>query len=143
MSRGLPEIQPNILLIMTDQQRSDALGCVSDWLDTPHLDAIATEGVLFSAAYTNSPVCVPARVSLATGRYPHNSGVWANRNYTLPASSRTWMAAVRSAGYRTSVFGKTHLHPHRGNKCWWYHNLRLPGHRHHHLYHYHKLQQPR
>ncbi|MBT4816488.1 MAG: sulfatase-like hydrolase/transferase, partial [Lentisphaerae bacterium] len=47
--------------------------------------------------------------------YPHNTGVWSNGNYTLPESSRTWMQAIRAAGYRTSLFGKTHLHPHGGD----------------------------
>ncbi|HEX7187546.1 MAG TPA: sulfatase-like hydrolase/transferase [Actinomycetes bacterium] len=110
-----PGEQPNILLVMTDQQRWDALGCVSDWVRTPHMDRIAAEGVLFRQAYTNSPLCIPARVSLSLGRYPHNHGVWGNRRYTLPASAPTWMRAVQEAGYATSVFGKTHLHPHKGD----------------------------
>jgi choline-sulfatase len=100
---------------MTDQQRFDALGCVGGWVRTPNIDKLATEGVRFSNAYTNSPVCVPARVSLATGRYPHNTDVWGNDAYTLPPSAHTWMRAIRDAGYTTSVFGKTHLHPHRGD----------------------------
>ena len=55
-------------------------------------------------------------MSLATGRYPHNHGVWQNRNdYTLPSNMPTWMQAVRNVGYATSVFGKTHLHPHKGD----------------------------
>ena len=100
---------------MTDQQRWDGLGAVSDWASTPHMDRIAAEGVRFPNAYTNSPVCTPARVTLATGRYPHNNGVWANGRYTLPADEPTWMRGVQDAGYSTSVFGKTHLHPHRGD----------------------------
>jgi arylsulfatase len=107
--------RPNILLLMTDQQRWDALGCTGGWVDTPNIDRLAAEGVRFANAYTNSPVCVPARVSLAIGRYPHNHGVWRNKQYTLPAKSPTWMRAVRDAGYRTSVFGKTHLHAHSGD----------------------------
>ena len=102
--------RPNILLIMTDQHRWDALSAVSDWLSTPHLDRIAAEGMRANRAYTNSPVCVPARVSLATGRYPHNTGVWENSRYDLPGDAPTWMRSVQEAGYSTSVFGKTHLH---------------------------------
>lgn len=109
-------VRPNILMVMTDQQRWDAMGCVSDWLATPHIDSIARSGMRFSDAYTNSPVCIPARVSLATGRYPHNTGVWENQNkYTLPPETPTWMQTLRGAGYATSVFGKTHLHPHTGD----------------------------
>jgi arylsulfatase len=100
---------------MTDQQRWDALGCSGGWVATPNIDRIAAEGVRFPNAYTNAPACVPARVSLAIGRYPHNHGVWRNRRNTLPAGRPTWMRAIRDAGYSTSVFGKTHLHPHRGD----------------------------
>jgi arylsulfatase len=107
--------QPNILFLMTDQHRADALSCVSDWLDTPNMDRIADEGVRFSQAYTNSPVCVPARVSLTTGRYPHQTGVWGNGPQKLDSGADTWMQSVRDAGYATSVFGKTHLHAHQGD----------------------------
>ena len=102
--------KPNILLLMTDQQRADALGCSGGWVRTPHLDRVAREGVRFTNCVTNSPVCVPARVSLATGLYPHNTGIWHNVPYDLPADTPTWMQAIRAAGYRTSLFGKTHLH---------------------------------
>lgn len=107
--------RPNILLLMTDQHRWDALGCAGGWVKTPAIDRIASEGVRFENAYTNAPVCVPARASLATGKYPHNNRVWKNRAYTLPSEEPTWMRAVRDAGYTTSVFGKTHLHPHSGD----------------------------
>jgi arylsulfatase len=107
--------RPNILLLMTDQQRWDALSCVGGWVDTPNLDRLAREGVRFANAYTNSPVCVPARLSFATGRYPHETGVWGNKAYTMPASTPTWMRAVREAGYATSLFGKIHLHRQRGD----------------------------
>jgi arylsulfatase len=107
--------QPNILFLMTDQHRWDALSCVSNWVDTPNMDRIADEGVRFSNAYTNAPVCVPARVSLTTGRYPHQTGVWGNGPQKLDPGADTWMQSVRAAGYATSVFGKTHLHAHSGD----------------------------
>ena len=106
---------PNILLLMTDQQRWDAMGCSGDWVETPNLDRIASEGVQFTNCVTTSPVCIPTRLSLATGLYPHNTGVWNNMNHTMPAETPTWMQAMRDAGYRTSLFGKTHLHPHGGD----------------------------
>ena len=106
---------PNILLLMTDQQRWDAMGCSSDWVQTPNLDRIASEGIQFTNCVTTSPVCIPTRLSLATGLYPHNTGVWNNMNHTMPAATPTWMQAMRDAGYRTSLFGKTHLHPHNGD----------------------------
>ncbi len=104
--------QPNILFFMTDQQRADAMGWSGGWLKTPNLDRIAGEGVRFSRCVTTTPICVPARVTLATGRYPHNNAVWNNLQYTLPEDASTWMRVIRDLGYRTSLFGKTHLHPH-------------------------------
>ena len=97
---------------MTDQHRWDALGSIGNWIKTPNLDRLAAEGTLFTNCITTSPVCVPARVTLATGQYPHNNGVWNHMNYRLPTGTDTWMSAIRSAGYRTSVFGKTHFSPH-------------------------------
>ena len=109
------ETTPNILFLMTDQQRWDAMGCSGDWVQTPHLDRIAREGIRFTNCVTTSPVCIPTRLSLATGLYPHNTHVWNNMNHQMPAETPTWMQAVRDAGYRTSLFGKTHLHPHNGD----------------------------
>ena len=100
---------------MTDQQRWDAMGCSGGWVETPNLDKIASEGVRFTNCVTTSPVCIPTRLSLATGLYPHNTGVWNNMRHTMSAETPTWMQAVRDAGYRTSLFGKTHLHPHNGD----------------------------
>ena len=107
--------RPNLLLIMTDQQRWEALSCASDWVQTPNLDRLAREGVRFTNAVTTSPVCVPARLNFATGRYCHNTGVWTNAAHTMPPDTPTWMQAIRDAGYRTSLFGKTHWHPHQGD----------------------------
>ena len=109
------ETTPNILLLMTDQQRWDAMSCSGDWVQTPHLDRIASEGIRFTNCVTTSPVCIPTRLSLATGLYPHNTHVWNNMNHQMPAETPTWMQAVRDVGYRTSLFGKTHLHPHNGD----------------------------
>ena len=107
--------KPNLLYIMADQCRADAMGCSGGWVRTPNLDRIAAEGVRFANAVTNCPICIPARVTLATGRYPHNTAVWDNCHYDMPADTATWMQAVREAGYRTSLFGKTHLHHHSGD----------------------------
>jgi arylsulfatase len=102
--------KPNILFIMCDQLRADALGCTGGWVKTPNIDSIARRGIRFANCVTNSPVCLPARVSLAIGQYPHNTGVWDNCPYELPEGTPTWMAAIRAAGYRTSLFGKSALH---------------------------------
>ena len=102
----------NVLFLMTDQQRWDAMGCSGGWVNTPNLDRIAAEGVRFSNCVTTSPLCVPARATLATGAYPHNSGVWDHVDHSVPADADNWMREIRKLGYRTSLFGKTHLHPH-------------------------------
>ena len=100
---------------MTDQQRRDAMSCSGHWVKTPNLDRIAAEGVRFTNCVTTTPICVPARLTLATGLYPHNNGVWTNVPYTMPADADNWMRELKKLGYRTSLFGKTHLHPHRGD----------------------------
>ena len=96
----------NILFLMTDQQRWDAMGCSGGWVNTPNLDRIAGQGVRFSSAVTTSPLCVPARVTLATGRYPHNNGVWGHIPFSVPAHADHWIREIRNLGYRTSLFGK-------------------------------------
>jgi arylsulfatase A-like enzyme len=105
-------VRPNVLFILTDQQRADSLGRANHWAQTPNLDALAAAGTTFSTCITTAPVCIPARFSLATGLYPHNLGVQRNGIHTLSTSRPTWMSRFREAGYRTSGFGKTHLHPH-------------------------------
>ena len=102
--------KPNILFIMCDQLRADALGCTGGWVKTPNIDRIARDGIRFTNGITNSPVCLPARISLAIGQYPHHTGIWDNCPYELPEGTPTWMAAIRAAGYRTSLFGKSALH---------------------------------
>jgi arylsulfatase len=108
-------VRPNFLVLMTDQQRWDALGVVSEYLQTPSMDWIANSGVRFANAYAQGAECVPSRVSLALSSYPHDHGVWNNERYALPRNSATWMRALQQDGYHTSVFGKTHLHPHTGD----------------------------
>ena len=106
---------PNILFVFTDQQRADSLGAVNGWDRTPHLDALADEGVLFTSCFANAPVCIPSRFSLMSGLYPHNLGVQTNRPITYPTRLDTWVEVLRRSGYRTSLFGKLHLHPTQGD----------------------------
>jgi choline-sulfatase len=111
----MASVRPNILFVMADQMRADALGIVNGWTRTPNLDRLAREGFLFHGLFTSSAECIPARFSLALGLYPHQTGVWENRSCTLNPQCPNWMQAVEQAGYRTSLFGKTHLHPHEGD----------------------------
>ena len=107
--------KPNILFIMTDQFRADAMGCAGSSVKTPALDSLAAEGVRFSECYTASPLCVPARISMMTGLYPHTTGVWKNANFVLAPEANLWVKAIRQSGYDTSVFGKLHLHTDYGD----------------------------
>ncbi len=69
----------NLLVIMADEHNPKILGCAGHPLvKTPHLDALAARGTRFDRAYTNCPICVPARASFATGRYVHDIGYWDN-----------------------------------------------------------------
>ncbi|MCR8632160.1 sulfatase [Paenibacillus radicis (ex Xue et al. 2023)] len=102
--------QPNILLIMVDQFRFDWMSCSGTWfVETPHIDRIAARGIRFQQAACNSPVCGPSRCSLAAGVYPHRVGNLENFiNY--PLEQPTYYQALRQAGYRVAVVGKTDFH---------------------------------
>jgi len=67
----------NVIVVMTDELRRDCVGAYGNpHIQTPHLDALAARGLRFDAAYTPSPICVPARASIATGRYVHETRCW-------------------------------------------------------------------
>lgn len=103
----------NILLLLTDQQRWDALGAAGNpFVKTPNLDRLACEGVLFSSAYSNCPVCVPARAALLYGRSPLTTGCLENR-YAMPDERQyeSLMTRLVRAGYRTHGIGKMHFTP--------------------------------
>ena len=70
----MPNSKPNILFIMADQIRWDAVGCNgADWMHTPNLDRLARSGINFPNAFSPNPICVPARASITTGNYPHTA----------------------------------------------------------------------
>ena len=97
----------NILFIVLDQWRADALGCAGNPLiRTPHLDSIAADGVLFARHFAQCAPCGPSRASLLTGQYQHNHGVM--RNGTPLAARFTNLALeCRKAGYEPALFGYT------------------------------------
>ena len=101
--------RPNILLICTDQQRYDALGCYGNpHVQTPNIDGLAREGVLFEQCYVQNPVCGPSRASLLTGRYPRANGLWAN-GVSIPLHERLFSRALADDGYDCGLIGKMHL----------------------------------
>jgi uncharacterized sulfatase len=105
----MPAPRPNILLILTDQQRRDTLSCYgsSAFTQTPHLDRLASEGVRFDRAYCTNPVCTPARASIFTGLYVSRHGAW-NVGMTVPPQPFV-SDALTAAGYRTHNVGKAHF----------------------------------
>jgi arylsulfatase A-like enzyme len=111
--------RPNIVVMMTDDQRWDALGVVQreqggrgrfPWLRTatPNLDRIAAEGYRFKNAFVVSSLCSPSRAAFLTGRYNHLNGV-ANNQTPFPVTNVTYATLLRAAGYRTGYFGKWHM----------------------------------
>jgi arylsulfatase A-like enzyme len=99
----------NLLFIFTDQMHAFCMGCAGDPLvRTPTLDRLAEEGVLFSAAYSNCPVCTPFRANLFTGLYGSQTGVL-NNGQPLPEGCPTLADRLEAGGVRTSYVGKWHL----------------------------------
>ena len=98
----------NTIFILSDEHNRDFLGCVGNsFVKTPHLDRLAVEGARFANAYTNSPVCVSARASLATGRYPHQIKAW---DSTMPydGSVKGWASRLVTQGHEVTSIGKLH-----------------------------------
>jgi choline-sulfatase len=107
--------RPDLVLFMTDQQRFDQVGYESDgYFETPNIDALAEQGVLFTNAYSGSTTCVPARASLLTGLYHHRVPTQVNR---LALREGFWTVArsLRTAGYETALIGKMHFAPVRAD----------------------------
>lgn len=100
---------PNIILFMTDQHRADHLGCYGNrHVRTPNIDAIAARGVAFDRFYVASPICMPNRSTLMTGRMPSLHGVRHN-GIGLRLDDATFVEALRRRGYATALVGKSHL----------------------------------
>mgnify|MGYP001204471256 CR=1 FL=1 len=101
--------QPNILLIMTDQQRWDSLSCYGcEAISTPNLDRIAREGIRYERCYCSNPICTPSRASLMTGLPVPVHTV--ERLYDiLPARQPLFPAYLKEFGYQTALFGKLHV----------------------------------
>jgi len=105
----MSESRPNFLIMCTDQMRADHIGCAGNpVIRTPHLDALAAQGVHLSRAYVNCPLCMPGRATLFTGLTPRGHRVRTN-GIPLDPSLPTVPGALAEAGYRTASIGKVHL----------------------------------
>jgi len=100
---------PNIVFVFSDQQRYGTIGCTGcSLIQTPSLDRLADEGVLFRQAFSSCPICSPYRGQVLTGRYSHTNGVVDNE-YRLFRNQVTLAQVLKAAGYRTAYVGKWHL----------------------------------
>ncbi|HAA91048.1 MAG: sulfatase [Rhodospirillaceae bacterium] len=99
----------NVLFIISDQHQQKALGCYGhDFVKTPNMDKLAQRGTRFSAAYTSSPVCVPARAVIATGKYVFETGYWDNC-FAYDGSVRSWHHMLSENGMEAISIGKLHF----------------------------------
>jgi len=102
----------NLLILMSDQHNRLMMGCVGHPdVKTPNLDRLAARGTRFANAYTNSPICVPSRAAMATGRYPHQIGVWDNAAPYAgrPTGPDSWGHRLTEAGRHVTTIGKLHF----------------------------------
>ncbi|MFT5172800.1 MAG: choline-sulfatase [Gammaproteobacteria bacterium] len=98
----------NLLFIFSDEHTREITGCYGNQLiRTPNIDALAARGTRFDNAYTNCPICVPARASLASGRYVHDIRMWDNGfpYYGEPAS---WGHRLMQQNHQVNAIGKLH-----------------------------------
>ena len=103
--------RPNILWICTDQQRYDTISALGNpHVSTPHVDRLVAEGVAFTHAYCQSPICTPSRASFLTGMYPSTVHVNGNGNERFPESApRLVTRLLADTGYECGLIGKLHL----------------------------------
>jgi arylsulfatase A-like enzyme len=108
-------MKPNIIFLMTDQQRWDALGIMNPSVITPNLDSLAHKGILFEQTVCQCPMCIPSRNSMMIGFYPSQLGVRSNgggffEESRIPAEPLPEL--LHKAGYQTAGFGKMHWQHH-------------------------------
>ncbi|MDE0817121.1 MAG: sulfatase-like hydrolase/transferase [Pirellulaceae bacterium] len=100
--------RPNIIFIITDQQRFDTINSLGfDFMDTPHLDRLVREGVSFTGCHVTAASCAPARASLFKGYYPHTTGILKNADRWR----ESWVELLNSSGYHCTNIGKMHSWP--------------------------------
>lgn len=110
-STGEQQSRPNIVFILTDDQRWDALSCMGHpFFKTPNMDRIANEGAKFTNFFVSIPLCSPSRANFLTGQYAHKNGIIDNNNHDkLSHQLKTYPQLLQQAGYETGFFGKWHM----------------------------------
>jgi choline-sulfatase len=103
------ERPPNLLVIMSDEHNASVTGCYGNKLvRTASLDALAARGITFEAAYTNSPLCVPARLAFTAGKYISRVGAWSNDCWLPSPDYPSLPRVLNAAGYESFLCGKQH-----------------------------------
>lgn len=107
-SRGIADERPNILFILTDDQRWDSLGCMgNDIIQTPHIDALAADGVIFDNMFCTTSICAISRASFMLGQYERRHRIDSFRTpYSAQQLADSFPIRLRDAGYRIGVIGK-------------------------------------
>lgn len=129
----LAQQRPNIIFIMSDDHDEDAISAYNQsFIQTPHIDRLAKDGMRFNKAFVGNSICAPARATLLTGQHSHQNGVRNNR--ARFDSSRTHVGhLLQQSGYQTALVGKWHLHSYPTGFDYWrilpgmgqYHNTRM------------------
>jgi choline-sulfatase len=117
----------NLVIVMSDQHSADVLGAYgNDVVRTPNIDRLCAEGVRFTAAYANSPICIPSRTSFATGRYVHELDLWDNDLPYDGSQAPSWGERLIAAQHHVTTIGKLHYAPQSKEKA--FPDQRLPMH---------------
>ena len=118
---GNAKLRPNILFIMTDDQAWNLLGNNDryDFLNTPHLDNLSENGMVFNNSFVTTSLCSPSRACFLTGCYAHTNGVFINgSNDPLPQAPNIG-ELLRNSGYKTAFIGKWHMDKHSNPRDGW------------------------
>lgn len=102
--------KPNIVFVIADDCTFRDIGCYGGQAKTPHIDKLATEGMLFTHCFQAAPMCSPTRHNIYTGLYPVKSGAWPNHTHTYP-HVKSIVQYLQPLGYRVTQTGKTHVAP--------------------------------
>lgn len=116
-----PKEKPNILLLLGEGQRADALSLAGNKiLQTPNHDRIGREGVQFQNAFVMNALCAPARAAMMTGMYSHSTGALGNQNHPIPKSIPFFTDLLHDAGYEVALVGKAHIGNGARDRYWDY-----------------------